>query len=311
MKGAAELGGGSGIPSRLGPVEADRRIRLGDGRVLAFNVYGDPEGEPVLYLHGFPGSRLEAGLIQAAASRLGLCLVAPDRPGIGLSHPMAVRRLSDCAADVGQLADALGWGRFPVLGVSGGAPYAMALANAAGGRLSRVAVVAGMAPVDNPAGTRGMRGLGRFELLLARYWPAAARWLLRGAAAAALRHPHDLPPWFAAGLPSADRAVLRRPEVSRLFRASLGESFRQGLAGNTDELRLLARPWGLRLSDIATPVRLWHGEADVTVPVAMGRYLASRLPCCDATFLPGEGHFSLPVNHADSILEALKGEGSP
>lgn len=84
-----------------------------------------------------------------------------------------------------------------------------------------------------------------------------------------------------------------------------------GLAGNAGELRLLARPWAFRLADIATPVHLWHGESDVTVPAAMGRYLASRLPRCDASFLPGEGHFSLPVNHADSILAALKGEGSP
>lgn len=299
------------MPSPFAPVEADRRIRLNDGRALAYNIYGDPGGEPVLYLHGFPGSRLEAGLTQAAASRQGICLVAPDRPGIGLSSPLPQRELTDWAADAAQLADTLGWARFPVLGVSGGGPYALACAVGLGRRLSRVAVVAGMAPLDTPAGTRGMRGPGRFELLLARYWPAAARWLLGGAAAAALRPSDHLPRWFAAGLPLADRAVLRRPEISRLFRASLGESFRQGLAGNTDELRLLARPWEFRLTGIATPVRLWHGEADVTVPPAMGRYLASRLARCDGTFLPGEGHFSLPVNHADSILAALKGEGSP
>ena len=51
-----------------------------------------------------------------------------------------------------------------------------------------------------------------------------------------------------------------------------------------------------------------HGvsiEADPTVPVSMGRYLAARLPHCHARFFPDEGHFSLPVNHAAEILRTL------
>lgn len=41
------------------------------------------------------------------------------------------------------------------------------------------------------------------------------------------------------------------------------------------------------------------------IPVAIGRYLAKHLPNCGARFLPGEGHFSLPVNYAGEILRAL------
>ncbi|MEF8792941.1 alpha/beta fold hydrolase [Thiohalorhabdus sp.] len=298
------------LPSEVAPVEADQRLRLADGRELAYNFYGDPEGEPVIYFHGFPGSWLEAGMSQPEAARLGLCLVAPDRPGIGLSTPQAGRPLCDWPGDVRELADALRWDQFRVLGFSGGAPYALACAAFLPERISRVAVVAGMAPLANPNGTRGMGMLGRLLLVLARYWPFAGRLLLRGAAAAAMRDPQELPPGFAAGLPPADRAVLRRAWLSRLLRASLGESFRQGFAGNQQDLALLARPWGLRLTDIATSVSLCHGEADAIVPATMGRYLASRLPRCYATFLPGEGHFSLAINRAEIILEALKEERS-
>ena len=30
----------------------DHRLRLADGRTLGYRVYGDPAGEPVLFLHG-------------------------------------------------------------------------------------------------------------------------------------------------------------------------------------------------------------------------------------------------------------------
>ena len=38
----------------------DHRLTLPDGRVLCYAELGAPDGRPVLYCHGFPGSRLEA-----------------------------------------------------------------------------------------------------------------------------------------------------------------------------------------------------------------------------------------------------------
>ena len=296
-------------PVSVAPAEADREVTLGDGRRLAYNVYGDPSGPPVLYLHGFPGSRLEAGLTNAVATRLGLRLVAPDRPGLGRSDPLPGRTLLDWAADAEELADLLGMERFPVLGVSGGAPYALACAHRLGGRLTRTAVVAGMAPPDTPQGTRGMRWFGRLELFLARHWPSLAGLLFRVAVKAVLRHPRGMPVWTAGTLPKADRRVMVRPEIARLYQDSVRESVRQGFAANLEELGLLARPWGFSLNGIGGPVALWHGEADVTVPVSMGRYLEHRLPRCWATYYPRDGHFSLPINHAAAILGDLRPEG--
>ncbi len=60
-------------------------LRLEDGRLLGYAVYGDPEGWPIFYFHGFPGSRLEAQLADRVAARMGIRLIALDRPGFGLS----------------------------------------------------------------------------------------------------------------------------------------------------------------------------------------------------------------------------------
>ena len=73
-----------------------------------------------------------------------------------------------------------------------------------------------------------------------------------------------------------------------------------------DSVLVEARRWGFDLADITrTQVRMWHGELDQDVPVAMGRVVAERTPGCTSTFYPGEGHLSVLVNHGDEIVSAL------
>ena len=75
--------------------------------------------------------------------------------------------------------------------------------------------------------------------------------------------------------------------------ANADELYRQGGRGLYDEALIMARPWGFPIAGVQSPVRLWHGELDTAVPVAMGRFLARTLPNVDATFLPAEAHHLL------------------
>ena len=70
----------------------------------------------------------------------------------------------------------------------------------------------------------------------------------------------------------------------------------------------MARPWGFPIAGVQTPVRLWHGELDTTVPVGMGRYLANTLPNADATFYPTEAHH-LVYDRWREILADFAGAG--
>src|ERR1700733_4828378 len=101
-------------------------IPLNDGRLLEYASYGDAGGLPALFFHGFIGSHHQAAFAHEAARRHGLRLIAPNRPGVGRSTLKERRCLEECVPDVAQLADALGLDRFAVVGVSGGAPYALA-----------------------------------------------------------------------------------------------------------------------------------------------------------------------------------------
>lgn len=279
---------------------ADSQVTLPDGRRLGYADYGDPGGFPVLYFHGFPGSRLEASLVADEALSRRVRLIAVERPGYGLSDPQPGRRLLDWPADVAALVDALGLERFSILGASGGGPYALACAFSPAARLKRVGLAAGLAPLREgqlkPASRLGMLLVrGAFPLLQA---------LL---ASQARRHPGRVVALAARLLSAADREVLRRPEVNAVFQRSLQEAFRQGSAGMEGDMAIYGSLWGFRLQEVRFPVELWHGEADRLLPVRMGRQQAAALAHASARFLPGEGHFSLPVNRAGELFQRLRG----
>lgn len=67
-----------------------------DGRRLAYAEWGDPDGFPVFYFHGTPGSRLVGAFADEAAQARGFRLISVDRPGYGRStfQPDRTFRLS-------------------------------------------------------------------------------------------------------------------------------------------------------------------------------------------------------------------------
>jgi pimeloyl-ACP methyl ester carboxylesterase len=81
-------------------MKGDKIFRLENGRLVGYAVYGDPDGRPVFYFHGFPGSRLEARLADQVAARLGIRLIALDRPGFGLSDFNPRRTILEWPDDV-------------------------------------------------------------------------------------------------------------------------------------------------------------------------------------------------------------------
>jgi pimeloyl-ACP methyl ester carboxylesterase len=287
------------------PDGIEHRLRLRDGRRLACLELGAATGRPVIYQHGYPGSRLEARLAAATAARLGLRLLAPDRPGFGESSFQPGRTLGAWADDVGELADRLDLRRFAVFGVSAGGPYALACAARLAGRVEAVALLAPLGPLDWPQARCGMTTMSRLGLGLAAWLPPLARGVMRLAAPWARRHPQRLLNRLQAAAPAADRAVLADAGNRAVLGATFCEALRQGGRGAAWELTVLARPWDFALRDVRLPVRIWHGLADTIVPPALVRHLAARLPCSEVRWLAGEGHHSLILGHFAAALAGL------
>lgn len=282
----------------------DRRIALRDGRHIGIAEFGVPTGEPVLYFHGFPASRLEAQLMHRAAVDQRVRLVALDRPGFG-SSDFEPRTLAQWPSDVAQVADALHLERFAVLGVSGGGPFALACAVALASRVRAVSIVAGLGMTTVAEDLARFDVAARWSFRLARSAPALSRIVNRGLAAVLRWRPDQLNTLLAVGMSAPDREVLEDPEVAAILAASLREGLRAGSRGASHEIGLTARPWDFDVSAVRIPCYFWHGEKDRVVPVEMTRRLAALVPGCRVTILANEGHFSLPLRHGDAILRRL------
>jgi pimeloyl-ACP methyl ester carboxylesterase len=283
----------------------DGVLKLSDGRRLGYAQYGQPDGEPIVYFHGHPGSRLEASLAHKAAAASSFRVVALDRPGYGLSDFQPGRAIIDWPSDVAQAADALGIDRFSVAGASGGGPYALACAWRLAGRVVQAAVISGVGPFQVPGSTAGMRWQNRAGFRLAARWPGLARLLMRSMRRSISSRPERTIEALARAMSPADAEIVRRPEVRALLIADIREAFRQGSDGAAHDMMLLGRPWGFSLREIEQDVYLWQGEADTLVPPAMGRYQAEQLPHCHATMLPGAGHL-LIVDRMPDLIGAFR-----
>ena len=254
----------------------NQQIKLRDGRSLGYAEYGDADGKPVFYFHGFPGSRIDWPLFDtdAIAARLNVRIIAVDRPGMGLSDFKRARKLLDWPDDVIELADALQVDRFAVLGISGGGPYAAACACKIPQRLTATTIVCGMGPFEAPGAKDGTAMLLPGKSALMR------KLLLMLMAMGFRRNPDRFLSQMKDAVAEPDKLLLAQPEVVQTFIYSMREAFRSGTRGASWDAVLYKRPWGFRLQDISMQIHLWHGELDTQVPVSVGRYVADAIPNC-------------------------------
>lgn len=277
-------------------------LTLADGRRIAWREYGDPAGLATLALHGTPGSRLLFAAADPAARGQGMRLIAPDRWGYGRTDPHRAPGLPAFSDDMARVADHLGLDRFAVLGVSGGGPFAAAVAALQSDRVTAAALVAPVGPiVGEPE-----RALGQFHRFcfgpLARSrWGLAAvfrpfRRLMLGAPRAGLA-------LAMARVPAVDRGILQADGVSQRLQRAFVEGLSPGVEGPLTDMTLFGRPWNLPLERaVDVPARLWLGERDRSIPLAAARRLAGRLPHCDVVAMNEEGHLWVARNY-QVILE--------
>jgi len=275
-----------------------RTITLRDGRTLAYAEYGDGKGAPAFYFHGTPGCRLEAEHLDAAGVAARVRIVAVDRPGFGASTFLAGRQFQDWPADVVQLADALGFARFAVIGLSGGGPHVAACAARIAERITAACVISGAAPKEARIDTA--RGWWRKLWYRWSYFafPMIARPFAAQMAFFAKRTPASRFPRF------IDKRVMSRPRVRAQFKREVVEAFRNGSRGAAHEFVLHSRSWRTKPADVTLPVHMWHGDADVIVKIETARWLAERYPDARPAWLRGEGHL-LFVDHAEDVIKIV------
>jgi pimeloyl-ACP methyl ester carboxylesterase len=282
-----------------------------DGRRLDIRVSGPGDGLPLVFHHGTPGAATPVRSFEAAVHRRGLRLVTLSRPGYGASTRQPGRSVVDVAADTAAVLEALGAEHCLVAGWSGGGPHALACAARTDG-VDAVLAIAGVAPygVD---GLDWMAGMG--EDNVAEFGAALeGADPLRRLLEAEGEHLKDVDPADIISsldslLPDVDRAVLT-DEFAEDMAAGFHEGLRRGVDGWLDDDLAFLKPWGFDLGEISVPTMVWQGSADLMVPFAHGRWLASQLPGASVHLVPDEGHLSIGLGACEEMLTELHAAGA-
>lgn len=278
-------------------------ITLKDGRRLAYIEYGNPNGKPLFFFHGWPGSRYSGKETDEAAKSLGIRVISTDRPGIGLSDFQKDRTLLDWPDDVIQLAGFLNIRRFAVLGVSGGGPYVSVCAYKIPERITKAGIVVGLAPVNVKGNLDGMafRGKIGWANYHAHPW---ARIIAAFGMAIEFRYLPEVGQLFV--FPTKQDRILYREAMGKRSREESGarEAFRQGIRGPEHELKIYTDEWGFDLKDITAKVYLWYSSLDKCAPLNMGKYYHAQIPGSKLYIDPNGGHLSR-YQYEEKILKVL------
>lgn len=247
------------------------------GVALHHEVRG--EGEPVLFLHGFP---FTGALWHPVVERLGQgwrCIL-PDLRGMGRSPATGHAGMDDHADDLARLLDALGETRpVVVVGMSMGGYVAFAFARRHPERVRALALVDTRAEPDTEEGARGRLA-------------TAERVLREGS------------------------GVVADDMVGKLFAASASDELRsrwhavmaaappEGVAA---ALRgMAARPDSLgTLRSLGRPVLVLVGAEDTVTPPESARRMADVVPGARLETVAGAGHMAV-VERPDAVAGALR-----
>lgn len=280
----------------------DRTMELADGRTLAYSEWGDLRGRPVVLLHGTPSSRLLCPDVDATEAA-GVRLITIDRPGYGRSDPRPDRTLLNWIDDYVELADHLKLPPCPVVGWSGGGPYALACAYRLAERVSSVGL----------AGSPGLTGEVPGALDDYSAEGKANFTLIHRDRAAGIEAISKRCQWyggdgwqtfFSGNWADADARLLARPDVLGAMKECVREGARQGPVGWAWDDIADTGPDGFSVADIRQEVHVWIGEADPMIPRFHADYLVATIPRATLVSFPGGGHL-FPFDHWAEMLAAL------
>lgn len=289
-------------------------LDVGDGHRVYWEESGNPEGVPLLYLHGGPGGNLGSGGYRGTFDVNRFRVIALEQRGCGRStpsasdsdHHLAVNTTAQLITDLELLRVERGVERWLANGASWGCTLALAYARAHPDRVHGVVGMAvtttGRAEVDWIT-----EGVGA---IFPEAWHRLASYA-EGAGIGYLRGRDRLVTAYARLLTDPDRAVCDSASMEwalwedthiSLLRGAVQRSPRWGdVDFRTGFARLVTHYWSHDgfvdpplLSDVGglseLPVVLIHGRTDVSGPAVTAYELHRRLPRSRLIIDEVEGH---------------------
>lgn len=287
----------------------DHIFLLPDYRKLSYCIYGPDDGQPVLYFHGTPSSRLEPSLVNGYGSDIELWLIkykikliAIDRPGMGLSTFNPGGDFISFAKDVNLLLDNLKIKKCKVLCWSGGGPFALAMANEYKEVIHSIYIITGFTLSFRGKVFSKMHG-NKLYFGAARFIPRVLTWLMKLVAG---KEPKKPIPQIISKMPDVDHKLLADVERLKVVSATtLQEACRQGSRGAVYEAGLYFKDYGFDLKEIYQPVHFWWGNEDNVVIRLHPEAVEQQVPNHLVHYKQNEGHLSIYINHMEEVLQTI------
>ncbi|HKJ56494.1 MAG TPA: alpha/beta hydrolase [Nitriliruptoraceae bacterium] len=265
-------------------------VTLADGRDLAYDTYGDPDGLPVIFSHGFSDSRLIRNPDEELTASQGVWMVAADQPGVGGSSPDKDRKMVDWGPDMEQLADELGLDTFAVAGHSGGGPHTLAIAVHMPDRVTHGVMASPVGPFDQD-GFAKMLVMKDLKLIAKlHHFHRVLRWAFESDVRKARKDLGSYVDVVAEGDPSDADTMLSDPAQREMFDANFAAGIAQGEEG-LYEMTMALWDWGFELEDVGQHFDVFYGDDDDIISPEMPAHVADRLPDATAHVWSGAGHY--------------------
>ncbi|MBN1982520.1 MAG: alpha/beta hydrolase [Chitinivibrionales bacterium] len=293
--------------ARVTRTSRENLLQLPDKRQLGYAIYGDPQGYPIIYCHGIPGSRLECNPDETIPKRLGIRLIIADRPGIGLSSPKPGRTILEWPDDVECLCQSLALRTCGLIATSGGSPYALAAAFKYPQRYKHIAIVSAIAPLFEKAVFSRLDVKMRLLFNNVKRHPRISSTAFGVSARLFDSRIDRIFSFLVAHMPEYDKVILRQPQMRDMFRESIAEVFHQGGSGLVEDMQLQMQPWGFELNQINKRVHIWHGTNDTVAPIRLAEWFRENLPNSVTHYFKQSGHFFI-LNKTAEILASVKEE---
>jgi proline iminopeptidase len=298
-----------------------------DGNQIYWETSGNPDGKPVLYLHGGPGSGLKQGFYRQLISPERHLIIGLDQRGCGRSTPLVIDALDSIGtnttdhliADIEGLRTHLGIERWLVTGLSWGCTLGLAYAQRHPDRVSEL-VLCAVTTTSRESVDWITEGVGRvfpeawerFDEEAGRHGDerpveAYARRLATGDAEDRERAAASWDEWEAAHIafdaPEPVRPLHPDARTRAVF-ATLVTHYWAHDGFLTDGREIMTNMG--RIAHI--PAILIHGRRDISSPMITPWRLHKQWPASQLTVVAGDGHggdesFALLRQGIDSFLE--------
>ncbi len=284
-------------------------VKLADGRDLAYAEFGDPDGIPLFFAHGGPGSHNEGNFFHEAALKQGFRFIVTDRPGMGDSTFLENRILLDYPKDISELADILGIDKFGVLGWSGGGAHTTVCAYAIPDRLLFNYTCAGYTNfAELPGAEKYLQSkMDQVAVGLSKSHPKLFKAFFDMMRLADKYMPDYFYESMMKETSSTDQQIFKDENFHKVFMEDMAEAFKNGSRGVTTDAAVHYVDWGFRLKQISMKITIFHGTDDLLVPYLFGKHISEKVQNCTLHTLKGEGHL-FPYLRAEEILKHAKEE---